>query len=236
MRKRHSRLGFGLASINMCRVVCPDEQDAIVRPGEASSRSGLTLASLTSSTRPGQLTESVLKQSCQVMHPASTHSSHVPFAALIPHRGAHISHPDSALFTIMGITRYPRQHHDLQQPREDIRQSPYPWYLGYDDGDSRGFGRKSITHVAVSRSPKPIAWNGRRGRIGKGLSRSEKFSKLRRRRCEMWAMATSSTFLIRPSAAHPRSSHAFQPSQHSLRHGPRHGCLLEGFNQPLHLA
>ena len=45
---------------------------------------------------------------------------------------AHISHPDSALFTLMGITRYPRQHHDLQQPREDIRQSPYPWYLGYD--------------------------------------------------------------------------------------------------------
>jgi hypothetical protein len=74
---------------------------------------------------------------------------------------AHISHPDSALFTIMGITRYPRQHHDLQQPREDIRQSPCPWYLGYDVGDSRGFGRKSITHVAVSRSPKPIAWNGR---------------------------------------------------------------------------
>src|SRR5260221_12629546 len=80
----------------------------------------------------------------------------------------------------MGITRYPWQHHDLQQPREDIRQSPYPCYLGYDDGDSRGFGRKSITHVAVSRSQNPIAWNGRRGRIGKGLSRSEKFRKLRR--------------------------------------------------------
>src|SRR5258706_2302996 len=97
----------------------------------------------------------------------------------------------------MGITRYPRQHHDLQQPREDIRQSPYPWYLGYDDGDSRGFGRKSITHVAVSRSPKPIAWNGRRGRIGKGLSRSEKFRKLRRRRCEMWVIETTFPFVYR---------------------------------------
>src|SRR5258708_29550490 len=40
--------------------------------------------------------------------------------------------------------------------------------------------------VAASRSPKSIAWNGRRGRNERGLSRSEKFPKWRCRRCEIW--------------------------------------------------